>query len=79
MNDPKTEELQDKMMAMEFAFSCLARSLHQRGVLPIPQLQEHLQQVAEQLMDDNPSKPEESLHGVAVQLSSLHDLLGQLQ
>lgn len=73
------EELQDKVMAMEFAFSCLARALHQQGLLPIPELQVQLGQVARQLRGGDPARPETSLSGVAEQLVQLHDVLGQLR
>lgn len=74
------EELQDKVMAMEFAFNCLAKALHQQGLLPIPDLQERLGQVARQLRDgDDPQRPEESLTGVAAQLVQLRDVLGHFR
>lgn len=74
------DDLQDRVMAMEFAFSCIARALHQRGVLPISELQGHLGQVARQLQEgDDPTQPQAGLGGVSAALVRLHDVLGQLQ
>jgi hypothetical protein len=65
--------LEDKGMAMEFAFMCLAKALHERGVLPLPVLAEHLQLAADQMMDSGGLGP------VAEQVTALRGTLVQLQ
>lgn len=71
MND--IERLEDKVMAMEFAFMCLAKALHERGVVPLPVLSGHLGMAAEQLLDSGGLGP------VADHLSTLRGTLLQLQ
>lgn len=72
--------LEDKVMAMEFAFMCLAKALHQRGTLPLPVLQAHLQAAAEQLRQDGTGRhPDGDMQPVAGQLDQLRGWLGQLQ
>lgn len=71
MNTQELSGLQDKMMAMEFAFICLAKALDQRGALPIPELAEHLRQGAAQLSVDSELGP------VGEQLEKLRDSLAQ--
>lgn len=72
--------LEDKVMAMEFAFMCLAKALHQQGALPLPVLQAHLQAAADQLRQDGTSPPHGAdMQPVAGQLDQLRGWLGQLQ
>lgn len=72
--------LEDKVMAMEFAFMCLAKALHQQGALPLPVLQAHLKAAADQLRQDGTSPhPDVGMQPVAGQLEQLRGWLGQLQ
>lgn len=48
----RMDELEDKVMAMEFAFMCLAKALHDQGTLPLPVLLQHLQAGVDQLRFD---------------------------
>lgn len=71
MND--IERLEDKVMAMEFAFMCVAKALHEQASLPIPLLADHLQKAANQMREAGGLGP------VAEQLATLRDTLLQLQ
>ncbi|MFZ2269083.1 MAG: hypothetical protein WAV95_16020 [Azonexus sp.] len=66
-------ELEDKVMAMEFAFMSLARALHDQGTLPLPVLAAHVQCGSDQLRETVELAP------VAEQLDSLRDALVRLQ
>ncbi len=66
-------ELEDRVMAMEFAFMSLARALHDQGALPLPVLAAHIQCGSDQLRSTGELAP------VAEQLDSLRDALLQLQ
>lgn len=67
------ERVEDKLMAMEFAFMCLAKALHERVLIPLPVLAEHLQLAAEQLYEAGDLSP------VAEHVSALRGTLLQLQ
>ena len=64
--------LEEKVVAMEFAFMCLAKALHERQVLPLPVLIDHLQQGAEQLCQD---PDPDGLAPVGAQLDALRAAL----
>lgn len=67
------DRVEDKVMAMEFAFMCLAKALHERGLIPLSVLAEHLQLASDQLHEAGGLEP------VAEQVSALRGSLLQLQ
>lgn len=67
------QRLEDKVMAMEFAFMCLGKALHERGLIPLPVQAEHLRLAAEQLHEAGDLDP------VAEHVSALRGTLLQLQ
>jgi len=67
------EDLEDKVMAMEFAFMCLAKALHERELVPLSALSHHLDKAVGQMRESGGLEP------VAEHLDALRDTLLQLQ
>lgn len=67
------DRVEDKVMAMEFAFMCLAKALHEQGALRLPMLAEHLRKASDQMLQAGGLEP------VAEQLAELRVTLLQLQ
>ena len=65
-------ELEDKMMAMEFAFMALAKALHEARALPLGTLHSHLEMASLQLAESAELAP------VARQLDALRAGIRQL-